>query len=128
LLADQNKIVLNYQVQDANTILYPANSFDVVALIYAHFPEKTRNSIHQKVMHWLKPNGLLILEAFNPNQLKNNSGGPKDPSMLYTEEMLLEDFNELEVQQLSIDLIQLKEGKYHNGKADVIRYIGKKKK
>lgn len=76
----------------------------MVALIYTHFPETIKNSIHPKVVHWLKPGGLLILEAFNPNQLKNDSGGPKDSTVLYTKEMLQEDFNELELQQLSIDL------------------------
>jgi len=28
----------------------------------------------------LKPGGKIILEAFNPDQLQNNSGGPKDRS------------------------------------------------
>jgi hypothetical protein len=77
-------------------------------------------------MNWLKPNGYVIIEAFNPNQLKNASGGPKVESMLYTKELLKNDFNDLDIQQLSTDVIQLNEGKYHIGKADVIRFIGKK--
>lgn len=126
LLAEQNTVTLNYQIQDATTIEYPVNSFDVVALIYAHFPETIRKSVHQKIVRWLKPNGLVIIEAFNPNQLNNASGGPKDASMLYTKELLQNDFNDLDIQQLSTDVIQLNEGKYHIGKADVIRFIGKK--
>jgi 2-polyprenyl-3-methyl-5-hydroxy-6-metoxy-1,4-benzoquinol methylase len=125
-LAQQNNVAINYQVQDATTIQYPENSFDCIALIYAHFPETIRKSIHQKLVHWLKPNGIVILEAFNPNQLKNASGGPKDESMLYTKELLKNDFNDLDIQQLTDDVIQLNEGKYHIGKADVIRFIGKK--
>lgn len=125
-LAQQNNVAINYQVQDATTIQYPENSFDCIALIYAHFPEKIRKSIHQKLVHWLKPNGIVILEAFNPNQLNNASGGPKDESMLYTKELLKNDFNDLDIQQLTDDVIQLNEGKYHIGKADVIRFIGKK--
>ena len=125
-LAEQNNVTLNYQVQDATTIQYPENSFDAIALIYAHFPETIRESFHKKVMNWLKPNGYVIIEAFNPNQLKNASGGPKVESMLYTKELLKNDFNDLDIQQLSTDVIQLNEGKYHIGKADVIRFIGKK--
>lgn len=127
-LATQNNVNFNYQVQDANAIQYPENSFDTIALIYAHFPETTRKSIHTKVLTWLKPNGYVILEAFNPNQLQNTSGGPKDQSMLYTKAQLLSDFSDLDIQQLSTDVIQLYEGKYHIGKADVIRFIGKKMK
>ena len=125
-LAQQNNVAINYQVQDATTIQYPENSFDCIALIYAHFPETIRKSIHQKLVHWLKPNGIVILEAFNPNQLNNASGGPKDESMLYTKELLKNDFNDLDIQQLYTDVILLNEGKYHIGKADVIRFIGKK--
>ena len=36
-LATQNNVNFNYQVQDANAIQYPENSFDAIALIYAHF-------------------------------------------------------------------------------------------
>lgn len=126
LLADQNDVTLNYQIQDAATIEYPVNSFDVVALIYAHFPEKIRKSVHQKVIRWLKPNGLVIMEAFNPKQLNNSSGGPKDISMLYTDKLLIEDFKGITIRELFTDTINLNEGNYHIGKADVLRFIGKK--
>ncbi len=126
LLAEQNNVTINYHVQDANIIQYPENSFDVVVLIYAHFPETIRKAVHQKIVQWLKPNGLIVMEAFNPKQLNNASGGPKELSMLYTEEMLQDDFIGLDVQQLSTKNIELSEGKYHIGKADVIRFIGKK--
>jgi hypothetical protein len=125
-LAEQNNVTINYQVKDATTIQYPENSFDCIALIYAHFPETIRKSIHKKVMNWLKPNGYVIIEAFNPNQLKNTSGGPKDLSMLYTKEIMADDFKDLMFQQISTETIELNEGKYHIGKADVIRFIGKK--
>jgi hypothetical protein len=48
--------------------------------------------------------------------------------MLYTKAQLMSDFSDLDIQQLSTDVIQLYEGKYHIGKADVIRFIGKKMK
>jgi 2-polyprenyl-3-methyl-5-hydroxy-6-metoxy-1,4-benzoquinol methylase len=125
-LAEQNNVTINYQVKDATTIQYPENSFDCIALIYAHFPETIRKSIHKKVMNWLKLNGYVIIEAFNPNQLKNTSGGPKDLSMLYTKEIMADDFKDLMFQQISTETIELNEEKYHIGKADVIRFIGKK--
>ncbi len=125
-LASEKNIEIQYQIQDAVKVEYPENSFDVVALIYAHFPDTIRKSVHQKIVRWLKPNGIVVMEAFNPNQLNNASGGPKDLTMLYTKEILEDDFKELEVQQLSTETIELNEGKYHIGKADVIRFVGKK--
>ncbi len=126
LLAKQNNVSINYQIANASTIEYPENSFHVVALIYAHFPETIRKSVHEKIVRWLKPGGLVVLEAFNPNQLNNTSGGPKDLSMLYTKEIMADDFKELIIQQLNTETIELNEGKYHTGKAEIIRFIGKK--
>ena len=126
LLAKQNNVSINYQIANASTIEYSENSFHVVVLIYAHFPETIRKSVHEKIIKWLKPGGIVVLEAFNPNQLKNTSGGPKDLTMLYTKEIMTDDFKNLMVQQISTETIELNEGKYHIGKADVIRFVGKK--
>ncbi len=126
LLAKQNNLSINYQIANASKIEYSENSFHVVVLIYAHFPETIRKSVHEKIIKWLKPGGIVVLEAFNPNQLKNTSGGPKDLTMLYTKEIMTDDFKDLMVQQISTETIELNEGKYHIGKADVIRFVGKK--
>jgi hypothetical protein len=75
-------------------------------------------------MLWLKPGGRIILEAFNPDQLQNTSGGPKELSMLYTADMLKADFEGLSTDILATLQIDLNEGKYHDGIADVIRYVG----
>jgi 2-polyprenyl-3-methyl-5-hydroxy-6-metoxy-1,4-benzoquinol methylase len=126
LLAKQNNVSINYQIANASTIEYSENSFHVVVLIYAHFPETIRKSVHERIVSWLKPGGIVVLEAFNPNQLNNTSGGPKDLTMLYTKEIMTDDFKNLMVQQISTETIELNEGKYHIGKADVIRFVGKK--
>ena len=125
-LSKEKNITLNYQIGDAAVIEYPENTFHCITLIYAHFPATIRQSIHQKTVKWLKPKGTLILEAFNPDQLANSSGGPKELSMLYTIEMIKEDFKGLTINALKSEQIELNEGKYHQGKANVIRLIGKK--
>ena len=66
------------------------------------------------------------MEAFNPHQLMNISGGPKEISMLYTEEMLLADFSSMKIELLQTLQIELKEGSLHEGVAEVIRFIGRK--
>ena len=123
-LADKRNVVINYAINDATVINYPENSADVVAFIYAHFPLAIRQQIHRKAIQWLKPDGKIIIEAFNPDQLKNNSGGPKELSMLYTEEILKDDFKELQIELLQTLQTTLNEGKYHKGVADIIRFVG----
>ena len=126
-LAEKQNVQLSYTIEDAIKATFPLESVDVVAFIYAHFPMTVRKQVHKKAISWLKPGGRIVLEAFNPLQLQNNSGGPKDVTMLYTEEILLEDFDELETELLMKIKTDLKEGKYHQGKADIIRFVGIKK-
>jgi SAM-dependent methyltransferase len=125
-LAEKKKVVLDYVLEDATLVNYPENSADAVVFIYAHFPVSIRKQIHQKAIQWLKPGGRIIMEAFNPNQLQNTSGGPKDVSMLYTEEIIKADFEGVKIQLLQTTQTILAEGKYHEGKADVLRFVGTK--
>ena len=123
-LANKNGVTIEYALADAAIVEFPENSVDVVAFIFAHFPPPIRQLIHQKVVRWLKPGGKIILEAFNPAQLQNSSGGPKEVSMLYTEEILRQDFKELNIELLETLQTTLQEGIYHQGKADIIRFVG----
>jgi hypothetical protein len=77
-------------------------------------------------MAWLKPGGKIVLEVFSPKQLQNNSGGPKELSMLYTEEMLRDNFEVLTIELLETKTIELNESKHHIGKADIIQFVATK--
>lgn len=125
-LAKKQQVNFDYTIADATLITYTPNSFDAIAFIYAHFPPAIRQTIHRKAIDWLKPGGKIILEAFNPLQLNNSSGGPKDLEMLYTESMLQDDFEGMTIDLLTTTPTTLAEGKYHEGKADVIRMIATK--
>ena len=125
-LAGKKGVRIDYAVEDAMSASYPENSADVVAIIFAHFMAESRMHLHKNAVKWLKPGGKIILEVFNHQQLHNNSGGPKDISLLYTEEMIRQDFASLETGLVQMVKIDLNEGIYHRGKADVLRYLGTK--
>lgn len=126
LLANKVGVEFDFQVADALLITYPENTADVVALVYAHLPVLIRQALHEKVISWLKPGGKLILEAFNPLQLNNESGGPKSIDMLYTKDMLNIDFSALRINYIEDVEIELSEGDFHKGKSNVIRLIATK--
>lgn len=100
--------------------------WDAVVLIFLHLPEEERKAVHQFAVDALKPGGLLILEAFTPDQLGNASGGPKEASRLYTADMLKEDFKDLQIDGLVELETVLDEGPGHQGKANVVRVIAAK--
>jgi hypothetical protein len=95
----------------------------VVAAIFVHFPPEVRTRMHRAMLAALKPGGVLILEAFTPQQLAYKSGGPSVAEMLYTPEMLGTDFAGGEVLLLEECVTELAEGKYHRGLGAVVRLV-----
>jgi len=125
-LAKENNVTVNYTIADAVETQLEEDKYDMIAFIFAHYPSSIRKQVHQKCIKALKPGGLLLLEAFNPLQLNNQSGGPKDIDMLYTAELLKSDFGDLNVKLLKELSTVLSEGKHHSGKGDVVRMLATK--
>lgn len=117
---------INYEICNVADANFEDNTFDAVVLIYSHLPETLRIELHGKIKNWLKPGGVVILEAYNPLQLNNNSGGPKDIQMLYSIETLMSDFHGMLFEIFEEKQVELNEGKYHIGIADVVRFVGRK--
>ncbi len=59
--------------------------------------------------------------------MKNEKvGGPKEIGMLFSMDELKSDFVNYEIIELEEKEIELSEGLFHNGKASVIRFVGRK--
>jgi len=132
LLAEENRVYLNYHIGNLLEIDFPEESFDGLVLIFAHFPPPIRKKIHQKLQSLLKPGGVLLLEGFSKNHLEvskynTNTSGPQNIEMLFTVEMIKQDFNELDFSLALEELNEMDESQYHQGKSSLIRMIGTKK-
>lgn len=129
-LASKYGVQIEYHLASLNKLHFQEHTFDALALIYVHFPEQIRLQNHQKLYQWLKPGGHLIIEAFSKSHLsfskKNPAvGGPKELSQLYSLDVG-EDFENSSIIKLTEDKIQLNEGIYHQGQAQVIRLFASK--
>ena len=124
--AKENNVNINYYVTPLEKFDFPQNEFDAAALIFTHFTPETRNKIHSLIIKSLKSGGILIMETFSKKQIGNASGGPKELSMLYNPDDLLNDFKGMEILESYETQTNLDEGIYHRGKADVIRMVVKK--
>lgn len=125
-LAGKFSVSIDYQLKGFDEVDFPDESFDAVGLIFAHSPAEKRPLYHQKVVRWLKPGGVVILEGYAKAQLGKPSGGPPSLSMLFSEEELRSDFSSLKELDIWYEEVVLEEGLYHRGEASVIRMIGKK--
>jgi 2-polyprenyl-3-methyl-5-hydroxy-6-metoxy-1,4-benzoquinol methylase len=100
--------------------------YDVIGLFYTHTSESLRKKFHNDLIHWLAPGGIVIMEAFHKDQINRNTGGPRNIDLLYDEQTLQEDFKALQIIELNTQTVELNEGPFHQGTAEVIRFTGKK--
>jgi 2-polyprenyl-3-methyl-5-hydroxy-6-metoxy-1,4-benzoquinol methylase len=131
-LAETNHVTVDYQVGKLNTLNFTPGQFDVIALIYAHFPADIKSAMHHALDKYLRKGGLIIFEAFSKKHLEyvtrnEKVGGPKDIAQLFSVEEIKSDFAHYEVIELSEQEIELNEGLFHNGTGSVIRFVGQKK-
>lgn len=131
-LAETNKVRIDYHVGELQTLNYNTEQFDVIALIYAHFPANIKSLYHKTLDKYLHKNGIIIFEAFNKKHIDYNAknekvGGPKDIDSLFSIDEIKSDFKNYEIIELAEKEIELNEGLFHNGKGSVIRFVGRKK-
>lgn len=131
-LAKSKNVEINYKVGELPDLDFENESFDAIALVYAHFPSMIKSEYHQLLDKLLKKGGVLIFEAFSKRhleyRLKNEKvGGPTDIESLFSIDELKSDFQNYDFQVLKEEIIDLNEGLYHIGTGSVIRLTGIKK-
>lgn len=122
-LAAEKNVQIAYQLADAITVQYEAGSFDMVACVFFHLPSAMRPSFYANVKKWLKPGGVLVIEAFTPGQLQYTSGGPGELDRLVTAAALREELREFQFRYIEERETVLNEGLYHVGMASVVDCI-----
>ncbi|MEL6976564.1 MAG: methyltransferase domain-containing protein [Bacteroidota bacterium] len=130
-LAKENNITLKYKIGQLPELEYENESFDAIALIYAHFPPNLKSKYHQLLSKKLKKGGVIILEAFGKSHLKYREqnpkiGGPATIEALFSVAELKADFEGYHIIELVEKEVELKEGLYHNGVGSVVRFVGRK--
>ncbi len=107
------------------------DSVDALVLTFVHLPAAWRALAHQRLATALRPGGWLILEAFHPQQLQHQSGGPKAPAMLYSLDLIRADFSQTPGVRLQEALAWegeavLDEGPGHQGLAHLTRFVAQR--
>ncbi len=125
-LASENTVSIDYKVAGFDEFNAEQESYDVIALIYAHVPASNREAYYQKCVGWLKPGGTLILEGFSKKQIGLDSGGPKSLEMLFSLDELTTELKGLTIEKGLETKITLSEGAHHQGEGEVVRIIATK--
>ncbi|HYW95125.1 MAG TPA: methyltransferase domain-containing protein [Bacteroidales bacterium] len=120
-LAFLRGVSINYQVCSWQDYQVNGHTYDMAGLFFFHLPPDERMVFHRRISNWVKPGGTIIAEVFSKKQIERDSGGPKNPDMLYSPEILRKDFRQLNINILRETQVDLDEGSFHQGKAQVVR-------
>ena len=71
----------------------------------------------------LLPGGVFVLEAYSPEQLKLNTGGPRDPSLLMTLDELKNELAPLTVEVGREVERQIHDGSFHAGASATVQVV-----
>ncbi len=123
-LSAERNAPIRYDIADFEEIDLPDRYFDAAGLFFVHLPPAPRKLAHAACSSALREGGMLILEAFSKQQLDLGTGGPKDERLLYSLEDLKDDFPTIEFEVFERRTVDLGEGRFHRGEADVVRLAG----
>lgn len=127
-LAQERNVRIHYEVGTWEETSFKNRLFDVLGIVYNHFPPAMCEAYFDAWVKQLKPGGHVIMEVFSQQQIeyqkRHGSGGPQNPEMLYDLERVRKLFPSLQFTILEECEVHLKEGAYHDGLAHVVRMEG----
>jgi len=126
-LAESRGVEIKTIVADLGTFVPEENHYGSVVSIFAHLPTAVRERLYPLIERSLKPNGIIILEAYSENQLSRDTGGPKYPDLLMTIDKLRREFANLEPILLREVERNVSEGECHTGMGSVIQFVARRK-
>ncbi len=125
-LAQALDVRIDYRIAGFLDVDYPTRSFDALVFSYVHVPTALKASVLHAQKTFLKEGGLFLFEGFSVNNLPLRAanpqiGGPDNIDMLYSVEEIATLFEGVPNLHVWEEEVELSEGKYHVGKAIVIR-------
>lgn len=125
-LAKERRVKVTTVRADLSNYEIEPNVYTGIVAIFAHVPPAVRARIHAAVTKGLQLGGVYVLEAYTPEQIPFNTGGPKDPALLMTLEGL-----RVELAPLTLDVGRectrtVTEGLYHTGEAATVQIVAKR--
>ena len=125
-LAEKNGVVVEFIHADLADYDLGENKWDGIVSIFCPLPSSSRKQLHKKVEAGLKRNGVFLLEAYTPDQLKHGTGGGNSVDLMQSKESLNLELAGLKFKhliELERDVI---EGIYHTGIGAVVQAIASK--
>lgn len=125
-LAKDNNVVIECVHADLEEYNIGEDRWSGIISIFCPVPELLREKLHKKVVAGLKKNGVLLLEAYTPEQLKHGTGGGNSAALMMSKKALnleLAGLTFSRIEELERDVV---EGTHHTGIGAVVQVIATK--
>ncbi len=125
-LAEENEVSIELINADLADFDLGDYEWDGIVSIFCPLPSALRKELHKKVVAGLKTNGVYLIEAYTPEQLKHDTGGGKSVDLMCTKESLSHELIGLKFKHLIELERDIVEGIYHTGVGSVVQAIASK--
>ena len=125
-LAAERGVQITTVVADLAEFEIEPDSWDACVSIFAHVPPAIRRPLHRRIVEGLRSGGILVLEAYRPEQIELGTGGPPVPDLTMTLNALRDELDGLIFRYASELERDVVEGRYHSGKGAVVQVIAVK--
>ena len=125
-LAQKNDVSITTIVTDLEDFDLGGEQWDGIVSIFCHLPPALRKNVHTRIVKALKKGGVLLAEAYTPDQLKYKTGGPPMKELLVDLSILKKELYDLRFVHASEIVREVHEGKLHFGKGAVVQIIAVK--
>ena len=127
-LAQARGLTLRTQAADLQHFDAEPNSFDVITFYFRAPPGNAPSHwCTCGLLRWLKPGGLFLLEAYAPDQIERDTGGPKDPALLAPLNVIVGELAGLKIEHQAALVRNVCEGSFHTGEASVVQVLARKR-
>jgi len=125
-LADARDVSIRTLHTDLAQYTIETGAWDLIVSVFCHLPPELRRRVHEEVVAGLCPGGMLVLEAFTPQQLEYGTGGPSAADMMMSLDGLHDELRGLRFDHAAELDRELQEGRYHSGLAAVVQVVAVK--
>lgn len=125
-LAEENGVEIDFIHSDLAEYEIGVNQWDGIVSVFCPLPPDLRKRLHADAVQGLKKNGVFLLEAYTPEQIKFGTGGGNSIELMQSSYSLRRELEGLEFDHLLEINRKVVEGTYHTGDAAVVQAIARK--
>jgi len=123
-LADERGATVDFRIADIMTWEWTPDAYDLVVAIFIQFlTPQQQPTVFDGMQRTLRPGGRLLLHGYRPEQVALGTGGPPDPTHMYTEELLSDALAAMDIERLGSYDAVIEEGTGHRGPSALIDLV-----